>query len=241
MSSAALASDCERLYGMKAGNHLSLLVLREPMLFVVLFAFAMWMVVVLPAYLYTDHREKQLDRNGVTTRGTVISAERACSDDECQSVTVTYTVDGEKHSLTANTDPNNPRADAGLKVGQRVEVRYDPANPDRARLLILGESEAGFFRFMTFFGLMLFGIPLAWLLVKRRIKPPEPLPEMSAYSAQPGGRAARHDAHRLPDGGAVLVPDPMVPLALVSGFGLLAMGLFFTLIAPITGSEPDLA
>lgn len=86
----------------------------------------------------------------MTTSGTVLSAERARSGGECHSVEVSYVVEDEKYRLEANTDPNDPRADAGLIVGQSVEVRYDPADPERARLLILGGSEAGFFRFMTF-------------------------------------------------------------------------------------------
>lgn len=137
------------------------------MLFMVLFALTMWIVIVLPLYLYTNHREEQLNRFGVTTSGTVISAERACSGDECQSVRVAYPVEGNEYQLEANTDPNHPRSDAGLTVGQSVEVRYNPANPERVRLLTLGASDAGFFRFMTFFGLILLGLPAAFLVVKR--------------------------------------------------------------------------
>lgn len=217
---------------MKAGNRLSLLVTREPLLFTALFAFTVWMAVMLPLYFYTNHREEWLDRHGVTTSGTVVSAERACSGDECQSVEVSYVVEGERYLLETNTGPNHPRADAGLSVGQSVEVRYDPADPETARLLTLGASEAWLFCFMTFFGLIVLGLPTAFLVVKRLLRPPEPLPEMPAQRAYPeraGGRTKRHDAHRLPEDGVVLVPSPMLPIAFVSGFGLLAVSLLVML------------
>lgn len=135
---------------------------------------------------------------------------------------------GKEYRPEANTNPSDPRADEGLSVGQSVEVRYDPADPERARLLTRGASEFGILRFMTLFGLSLFGLPTALLLVKRVFKPQGPLPEISVRAAYPegaGGRIALHDAHRLPEGGVVLVPSPMVPIALVSGLGLLAVSL----------------
>ncbi len=173
-----------------------------------------------------------IGRYGVTAGGSVVSAERACSGDECQSVEVSYTVEGKEYRLEANTDPNHPRADAGLSVGQSVQVRYDPANPERARLLTLGASEAWFFRFMTFFGLIVLGIPTAFLVVKRLLRPPEPLPEIPAqrtYPERAGGQTKRHDAHRLPEGGVALIPSPLPPLALVSGLGLVAVSLLMML------------
>ncbi len=214
---------------MRIGNRFSMLVLREPLLFVMVSALGIWMLIVLPIYLYTDHREKQLASNGVTTSGTVVSAERACSDDECQLVTVTYKVEGKDYRLEANTDPNDPRADAGLSVGQKVEVRYDPANRERARLMTLGQSDAGFLRFMLIFGLIFLGLPTVYFLIKRLFTPPDPLPEVSAGRAHSGRDnvpAARHDAHRLPDGGVVLVPSYLPPLALLSGLVALPGALF---------------
>lgn len=143
------------------------LVAREFRLFVLLAALLIGLVVIVPLYFYTNYREQQLARYGITTNGTVVSTEPGCSGNSCQKVEVSYVVKGEKYLLKANTDPNDPRADVGLSTGQRVKVRYDPANPRRARLLTLGDSESGFFRFMFFFFMFVFGVPVIFLLTKR--------------------------------------------------------------------------
>lgn len=139
---------------------------KEPLLAVVLFALAMLMAIIIPAYIYTSYREQQLDLYGVTATGTVVSAEPGCSNATCQKVEVSYAVEGEEYLLQANTNPNDPQADVGLSAGQNVQVRYDPAHPQRARLLTLGESEAGFFRFMIFFCLFVLGAPAVLLAAR---------------------------------------------------------------------------
>lgn len=220
---------------MTAPPRLDRLVLRWPYLAVSLGGLVLTMALLVPAYLYTAYREDLMERRGITTGGVVVAAEPACSGDTCQLVAVSYVARGERHLLEANTEPNDPRADTGLRVGQRVEVRYDPAAPGRAQLVTLGASDAGFFRFMLIFCGLAFGIPTL-VLGARVLRSPQgrepPIHRWGGARAPEVGRAPRRDTYRLPDGGTVIAPDPLLPLAFVSGLGLLAMGLFVTLTRP---------
>lgn len=152
------------------------LIRAAPGLFLVFGGLAFYMSVTLPFYLYTDHREEQLVRDGATVSGTVASAQPACHD-QWQSVEVSYKAEGKDYRLDANTDP---AVESSLFVGQSVDVRYDPASPERSRLRTLGDSDAGFFRFMLIFGPIFFGILADWLLIKnllrllRSSRPPRP-------------------------------------------------------------------
>lgn len=83
--------------------------------------------------VYAGYMGWQLQTKGETTPGTVVRLEESSSsDDGCcvYSPVVEFDVDGQTYSFEGNNASDPP----DYKVGEVVDVRYDPSDPNTAQI-----------------------------------------------------------------------------------------------------------
>ncbi len=87
------------------------------------------MLVCLGIVGYFFYTSWNLQRNGVTTTGVVVSLEPHSDEDgETYSPVVSFTAQGKSYTFESSTSSDPP----AYRVGEEVSLRYDPANPQRA-------------------------------------------------------------------------------------------------------------
>lgn len=90
-------------------------------------------VVMFGAASYYGHTSWELSRGGVSVEGTVVALKESPATAD-SGITyypvITYNVKGQVYTFTSSNSSDPP----AYHVGERVRLRYDPADPHRARI-----------------------------------------------------------------------------------------------------------
>ena len=97
----------------------------------------MWVLMLGAAYYY-GHTSWELSRSGASAVGTVVALKESPATEESgvtYAPVIKYDADGQAYTFTSNNSSDPP----AYKIGQKVDIIYDPAQPSRARVNSWGE------------------------------------------------------------------------------------------------------